>query len=385
LKNLLTTLLSHEKKATRMLIRFVFRPISSKNQGVLYVRITLNGERAKSDFSTFITIEAKKWDSKAQKIIPVTSALNRELDLVKESLWAAYQELKAKHSAVTAEMVKQHYLKGSQKMTIIEASQKCIEGAKNVSYRTLLNIKSNHNVLEAFLKQSKKMNFALENIDFQFVEDFKNFTKNSQKKTKEAQKSVEYLKRLCLLGIKNEWISKNPLAFYKVKKATSELLFLEKEHLEALEALPKTRLQQRHYDFFKFQLNTGMSYCDAFRAMTAGVKILQKNDIEFFTMKRQKTNEEFFVLVNENIKKYLLSGATPPKYNAYIFILHKLGSMAKLPFALTSHVGRKTFAMRKRNEEGFSSAAVALMLGHDESMTEKTYSKVNLERILREM
>jgi integrase len=366
-----------------MLIRFVFRPITSaKNQGVLYIRIIINGERAKSDFSSFITIDEKKWDSKAQKIIPLTSPLNRELDLLKENLWTNYHDLKVKNPTVTAEMVKQHYLKGSQKTTIIEVSEKCLEESKRLSksYSIYLHL---HNSLVKFLQTTKKK--YLDDIDFVFADEFVCFIKTYYPHAKGGTSSIYWLKRIVIFAQKKEWITKNPLAFYKVKKLPRDLVYLEKEHLEILERLPKINSQQKHFEFFKFQLNTGMSYCDAFRAMSEGVKIMQKNDIDFFVMKRQKTNEEFVVLVNEEIKKYLFSGTTPPKYHTYRHALHELGTKANLPFSLTSHVGRKTFAMRKRNEEGFSSAAVALMLGHDESMTEKIYSKVNLERILREV
>lgn len=81
-----------------MEILFVLR-LNKRNKyrpATIYCRITLNGKRAPA-FSTYLKIDPKEWESKAQKIISSRSGTDQDndtLDNIRNCLKDIYNELK---------------------------------------------------------------------------------------------------------------------------------------------------------------------------------------------------------------------------------------------------------------------------------------------------
>lgn len=204
-----------------------------------------------------------------------------------------------------------------------------------------------------------------------------------------AVRHVELCRTVLNYGASEMLIKYNPLNSLKLKKTMpGKPIFLNKKELELFESVEvKGTMLNRAKDMFLFQCYTGFDYTDLM-SVTVDHIITQKGR-KWLIKSRNKTENEAFIPYSDKAKvifeknDHSMCFMSNQKYNAALKLLSVHAGIDK---RITSHMGRKTYAMYMLNNEGFSMEAVSKMLGHKSvKTTENYYARVGMELVSREL
>lgn len=230
-------------------IEFLIRRCKDdKTSGFIYVRITIDKERA--ELSLKERIPVADWDSKKKQVrgnSMQVKALNQHMDDVRFKIKLKYRMLLDKEAVITAETVKQAYLgvhalpKGHKLIELLNYFKKIWEtklkpgGFKN--YKTTID------QLEKFVKQyNAEGDVLLSQITMEFAVDFEFYIRSHPIRPNDPcdgnglAKHIQRFKRILNWAKELKWIAANPIDDYsytmkkpKRKKVTmEELVLLEK-------------------------------------------------------------------------------------------------------------------------------------------------------------
>lgn len=102
-------------------------------------------------------------------------------------------------------------------------------------------------------------------------------------------KHIERFKKLCKLGVKLEWLEKDPAINYQLHFDKVERDYLTEEELNTLDT--STLEKQTHKiarDIFVFSCYTGLAYCDVF-SLTQEHIVLGIDGNKWLMTQREKT------------------------------------------------------------------------------------------------
>lgn len=206
---------------------------------------------------------------------------------------------------------------------------------------------------------------------------------------------AEFLKRTCNYAIANEWLDRNPFAFFRPRRERKDVVSLREVHLRALEdAVFVGREYNYVKDVFLFCCYTGLAYVDVSRL--SNVHVVTKEDgSQLLKIKRGKNDNMCTVPLVPKALRILQKYANNPDcidknrllpvYANQVMnrILKEIQAICKLPIRLTTHVARKTCASYYiANNVPLTS--VATMLGHKKtSTTEQYYTERTEEAVIR--
>ena len=125
--------------------------------------------------------------------------------------------------------------------------------------------------LHKYLKQKlKTKDIYLKQLNYRFIIDFEQYLrsyKNSKKQlmlgNNGVMKHLERFKKIINLGIKLEWVAKNPSTQFHLKYNKYDRAYLTERELELIVGTEfKSERLQRVKDCFVFSCYTGLSYVD---------------------------------------------------------------------------------------------------------------------------
>lgn len=203
-----------------------------------------------------------------------------------------------------------------------------------------------------------------------------------------SARNVEVCKMVLEYATRNELIKYNPLNSFRAKKTMPlKPVYLTPNELILFENyIPGNPMLLKAKQMFLFQCYTGMDYGDITNVSLDNIIVYK--DREYIIKKRLKTGIEAFIPYSEKAKVILsihgrMNLLSNQKYNQSLKII---GIDLKLNKDITSHIGRKTFAMTKLNYESYSIEAVSKILGHKSiKTTESYYAQVEIDLISREL
>lgn len=228
---------------------------------------------------------------------------------------------------------------------------------------------------------------------------------------KEKQDGKKYSHNYCVRGVEacravlqyaasHEIIPFNPLQALRLQKeAPNKPTYLTPEEIQSvLKYEAPDSMTEKARDMFIFQCYTGFDYVDLItvnkknivnhRVKSIKDGIIEVKHIEFLIKERNKSSVEanipYMIPAKEIFERhgYNMKLLSNPKYNK---ALKDLAIDCYIDKHLTTHIGRKTFAMMVLNQLGYSIQAVSKMLGHKTVKTTETYyAQVNLELVSRE-
>ncbi|MFN8317133.1 MAG: tyrosine-type recombinase/integrase [Chitinophagales bacterium] len=190
-------------------------------------------------------------------------------------------------------------------------------------------------------------------------------------------------------GAAHELIQYNPLAAYRIPKLPpAKPVYLTLDEIQRLEVYdPANSMDEKARDMFLFQCYTGLDYGDLISVRRSN--IIDYRGKLYISKDRNKSNIEAnipytemadFLFKKHDYNMRLLSN---PKYNK---ALKDVAIDAGIDKHLTTHVGRKTYAMTMLNHNQYSIEAVSKMLGHKSVKTTETYyAQVNIQLIHKEL
>jgi len=380
----------------------------SQGKVPVYCRVTVNG--VSRDISIKRKIELDRWDNNrgnAKGSRNEIKALNAYLEQVRNRLYESVQDLEKERKLLTAESVKNRYLgkddRGKTLKQLIEYHNE--EMKDELAWGTQKNYYTTQKYILEFLSQKNKTSdIYLTELNYKFIKDFEKFLKTRKPTDHQkpcgqngAMKHIERLKKMVNLGIKEEWLLKDPFQKFKLKFEKKERGFLTKDELQRIEEKPfKIQRLAQVRDIFIFCCYTGLSYVEVYN-LTHDHVIVGLDGKHWIQGQRKKSGEWFKVPILPQaqaiIDKYkdnittqasgkLLPVFTNQKTNAY---LKEIADLCRVEKNLTFHLARHTFATTVTLANGVPIESVSKMLGHTSLRTTQVYAKVVEEKLSNDM
>jgi len=392
--------------STLGVIFFTRRKRSNREKLDIYVRITVNKQRA--EFSIKRDISVCNWDifrCRAKEIDHNHILLNTYLDDVHAEVLNAHKQLHAERKVITAKGIKLRYFgEDEQRMTLMKAVEYHNQNINNeLRAGTLKNYFSTENYLRQFLQEKHKTNdIYLIQLNYRFIVNFEHYIRTYKSKKKRrtctnngVMKHMSRLMKIVNMSIRMEWLEKDPFKNYKLRFVKNERDYLTERELDLFEGTSFMTIGlQIVKDIFLFSCYTGLSYID--------IKELNPNQIlvgidgnKWIYTKRTKTNEQLKIPLlpkaKEILEKYkneivasdkLLPVYSNQKMNKNLKEIAKVCGIYK---NITFHVARHTFATTVTLSNGVPIETVSKLLGHTKLTTTQIYARVLQKKVGEDM
>ncbi len=391
------------KSTTNFRVCFILRHTDKKSsEALIFARIIANHKRAEICLNK--GIDPTCWNSQrqcAEGSRDLISRINPYLDEVRFKLNDCFQQLKMQDTFINAGVIKSLFVGEEQVHNTLMSLIHYHAANSNLILKqgTLKNYGATEKYLRRFLKYRFKCDdILLAQLSYQFITQFELFLRTTEPLDKSnpltnngIMKHMERLRKIVTMGVKFEWIPKDPFIRYKLRFQKTERDFLIEDEIDALEnvMLPNDKLEKTR-DLFLFACYTGLAYTDM--ANLQKTNIIIGIDREYWIKTaRQKTNTKVSVPLLPTaltiLNKYkthplvIKQGSALPymsnqKINDY---LKEIGTLCGITKNMTFHLARHTFATTIALNNGIPLETVSKMLGHTKLSTTQVYVHV-LER-----
>ena len=364
----------------------------------IYVRITINGERA--EWTCQRNCDQAKWNQQTGRAIgnkDETKSLNQYLDAIQANIFQVQKEYALRNEPIAAGQVRAKILHKTEekKYSLIEVYQYHNDQFEKLvgsefSYGTYKKFKSALKSLKKFIEwKFKKKELYLVEVNHKFIIDYEFYLKSVQKlQHNSAMVNVKKLKKIIRQCVANDWLDKDPFKSYKITTKETHRNFLMEDELETLNMknISVPRLDQVR-DIFLFSCYTGLSYTDVMALTRNNISIGIDGEQWIFTTraKTDTTSRVPLLPVARNIiEKYsnrpdiinsgkLLPKLTNQRLNSY---LKEISDVCEFKKTLTFHCARHTFATTVTLTNGVPIETVGKMLGHKSLRTTQIYAKI---------
>ena len=329
---------------------------------------------------------------------------NEMLDEFRVQILDIRSKLLAEGYAANAAQIKQRYLNPTCNTMMLIAGltdyvkRRQAEVGVRITQRTVDKYERLLRYLKQYLTQrGKAEDIPVERMNYEFLDGFNLFLQTAHRcRHNGAVAVMDCLRNFTLYCLRNEWITKNPFRYYKLKEDEVQA----KEHLTAheLELLTRKELDHRLArirDVFVFCCLTGLAFADADHLRREHLS--QDDEGRWWIHKpREKTSVmsriPLLPATLEILRRYehdevcvarsqVLPTPSNQKMNAY---LKEIAAVCGINKVLTTHVARHTFACMAV-EYGMPIDVLAKILGHSNTNMTRHYAKFSETVIGREM
>lgn len=379
---------------------------NKKGEAPVFMRLTINGERADASIKRFI--EPHAWNSakgKANEKSRGGKDLNLYLDAISANILRIQRDLELDKKEVSAQIILNRYLgkEQSDRHTLMEVfrahNEKCraLSGI-SLAPGTVIRYETSLRLTEAFLRTTyKKEDCYLNEITHQFVEDYDFYLRTVRRCCHNT--TTKYLlnfKKIIRIALAKGWMKKDPFAQVHFHFEPVEREFLEKQELKVLlnKEITITRLAQVR-DIFCFCCLTGLAFMDV-QQLKPEHLVADIHGKIWIRKARQKTKNMCNIPLLDEAQKIidrykehpycqthgvLLPVCSNQKMNSY---LKELADICGIRKNLSTHCARHTFATLTL-ASGATIDNVAKMLGHANVNMTRRYAKVLDSSIMRDM
>ena len=395
------------ERTTFGLLFYIRRDKTNKRgEAPVFMRLTINGERADASIKRFI--EPHAWNSakgKANEKSRGGKDLNLYLDAISANILRIQRDLELDKKEVSAQIILNRYLgkEQSDRHTLMEVfrahNEKCraLSGI-SLAPATVIRYETTLRLTEEFLQKNyKKEDCYLDEVTNQFIEDFEFFLKTVRRCCHNT--TTKYLlnfKKIIRIALAKGWMKKDPFAQVHFHFEPVEREFLEKQELKAMlnKEITITRLAQVR-DIFCFCCLTGLAFTDV-QQLKAEHLVADIHGKIWIRKARQKTKNMCNIPLLDEAQKIidryrehpycqtrgvLLPVCSNQKMNSY---LKELADICGIRKNLSTHCARHTFATLTL-ASGATIDNVAKMLGHANVNMTRRYAKVLDSSIMRDM
>ena len=395
------------ERTTFGLLFYIRRDKTNKRgEAPVFMRLTINGERADASIKRFI--EPHAWNSakgKANEKSRGGKDLNLYLDAISANILRIQRDLELDKKEVSAQIILNRYLgkEQSDRHTLMEVfrahNEKCraLSGI-SLAPATVIRYETTLRLTEEFLQKNyKKEDCYLDEVTNQFIEDFEFFLKTVRRCCHNT--TTKYLlnfKKIIRIALAKGWMKKDPFAQVHFHFEPVEREFLEKQELKAMlnKEITITRLAQVR-DIFCFCCLTGLAFTDV-QQLKAEHLVADIHSKIWIRKARQKTKNMCNIPLLDEAQKIidryrdhpycqthgvLLPVCSNQKMNSY---LKELADICGIRKNLSTHCARHTFATLTL-ASGATIDNVAKMLGHANVNMTRRYAKVLDSSIMRDM
>ena len=379
---------------------------NKKGEAPVFMRLTINGERADASIKRFI--EPHAWNSakgKANEKSRGGKDLNLYLDAISANILRIQRDLELDKKEVSAQIILNRYLGKDQTdrhtlMEVFHAHNKKCRALIGINFApdTVLRYETCLRLIEEFMRNTyKKEDCYLEEVTKQFVEEFEFYLKTVRKCCHNTTtKYLANFKKIVRIALANGWMKRDPFAQIRFHLDAVEREFLEKQELKALlsKKISIPRLAQIR-DIFCFCCFTGLAFSDV-KQLKSEHLVTDINGMVWIRKTRQKTKNMCNIPLLDEAQKILdrykdhpycqtqgvlLPVCSNQKMNMY---LKELADICGIRKNLSTHCARHTFATLTL-ASGATIDNVAKMLGHANVNMTRHYAKVLDTSIMRDM
>lgn len=379
---------------------------NKKGEAPVFMRLTINGERADASIKRFI--EPHAWNSakgKANEKSRGGKDLNLYLDAISANILRIQRDFELDKKEVSAQIILNRYLgkEQSDRHTLMEVfrahNEKCraLSGI-SLAPGTVIRYETTLRLTEEFLQKSyQKEDCYLDEVTNQFIEDFEFFLKTVRRCCHNTtSKYLMNFKKIIRIALAKGWMKKDPFAQIRFHLDPVEREFLEKQELKAMlnKAISIPRLAQVR-DIFCFCCLTGLAFTDV-QQLKPEHLVADIHGKIWIRKARQKTKNMCNIPLLDEAQKIidryrehpycqthgvLLPVCSNQKMNSY---LKELADICGIRKNLSTHCARHTFATLTL-ASGATIDNVAKMLGHANVNMTRRYAKVLDSSIIRDM
>lgn len=378
----------------------------SKNALPIYMRITVEGERA--EISTQRKWDPARWNYNACRALGTKEdarTLNAYLDTLQSKVYEAQTRLIANNEEVTVEKLKQIFegrrVKSKMFIEVFQDHNKKLSQLvdKDFAAGTLERYETALKFTILFLEWKYNISdIDIQDLNYEFVTEMEFWLKSVRNCAHNtAVKYISNVKKIVNICLKNGWLDRDPFIGYKMNKREVIREILSQEEIDTIanKEFSTDRLGVIR-DIFLFSCYTGLAYAD--------VKKLQRSEIakgvdgeQWIFTQRTKTEAPSRIpllppaleIINryenhpicEN-KGLLLPVPTNQKVNEY---LKEIAGVCGIIKKMTFHTARHTFATTITLTNGVPIETVGKMLGHRNLKTTQHYAKILDKKVSEDM
>lgn len=367
------------------------------NEAPLFVRITINGERAEVGLKKAVI--PKYWDDKYQFAKPKAQnhiEINELVEKSKKRLESIFNYLLFEETEVTSRLVIDKFLgkKFEAQKTILEIFKEHNENAHKLigidfSANTVERYETSFMHTKDFIKwQYKKADVKLDDVNQHFVKQYELYLKTVRKCAHNT--TIKYLKnfkKIVRIALANNWMKADPFATTKFKLKTVDAVYLTSEELKLFQTkeLSIERISQVR-DMFLFCCYTGLAFSDV-KTLKKEHLSIDKKGITWIHKKRVKTNQVCTIFLIEAAKKiiekykdepqivesdFVLPVSSNQKMNAY---LKEIADICGIKKNISTHTARHTFATTVALENNIPMEVVSKIIGHSNIRMTHRYAR----------
>lgn len=390
-------------------IQFITRTNKyDKSIGKVYARITIDKKRV--ELSLKKSIDLNDWNKGkgcAKGSNPEAKLLNTYLSQVQGKLTECFRELQLNGEVITPNAVKKLFWGDDpNEHSLIELlDYHDYSEFSKFSEGTIKNYGVTRRYILSFLLKGKNLtDYQLSKIDFKFITDFDFFLRTIKPKdhyqpmsNNGLMKHMQRLRKILNLGVKLEWLKKNPFDAYDIKLEKTERGFLTSYELKTIEEklITLARLEFIR-DLFVFSCYTGLSYIDAVNLRVSSL-VFGIDGQKWISTRRRKTNTPVKIPIlpkaRDIIEKYKMDPRSMNRGTVFPLIsnqkvnsfLKEVAILCEVEKRLTFHLARHTFATTVTLSNGVPIETVSKLLGHRSIATTQIYAKVLENKVSEDM
>lgn len=393
---------------SRLSVIFITRKLERETENLmLYARITVDGKRA--EFSLNRELKSSLWDNRSKRgrgSSKYVISVNKYLDQVFTGLHEAHRQLLQEGEDISSAKIKARYLgtdeRGKTLLDLISYHNATMQTSLRPG--TMKNYYSTERCIKKYLKDELKIeDIPLNKLNYGFITDFEQYVRKYKPSTRMgcanngAMKHMERLKKMSRLGVRLEWLEKDPFVNFKLRFEKTNRQFLTERELQLMEQTTfKKSSTEQIKDLFIFACYTGLSFVDV-----EGLKVehlVKGIDGNYWLYtKRTKTDEPLRIPLLpkalEIIEKYKAEprivtrdGLLPGYSNQMINrTLKEIADGCGIHKKMTFHTARHTFATSVTLSNGVPIETVSKLLGHTKLSTTQVYARVLEKKVGEDM
>ena len=386
------------ERTTSSLLFYIRRDkLNKRGEAPVFMRLTINGERADASIKRFI--EPHAWNSdkgKANEKCRGGKDLNLYLNAISANILQIQRDLELDKKEVFAQIILNRYLgkEQSDRHTLMEVfrahNEKCraLIGI-NFAPDTVLRYETCLRLIEEFMRNTyKKEDCYLEEVTKQFVEEFEFYLKTIRKCCHNTTtKYLANFKKITRIALSNGWMKRDPFAQIRFHLDAVEREFLEKQELKTLlnKNISVPRLAQIR-DIFCFCCLTGLAFSDV-KQLKSEHLVTDINGMIWIRKTRQKTKNMCNIPLLDEAQKILdrykdhpycqtqgvlLPVCSNQKMNMY---LKELADICGIRKNLSTHCFRHTYGTMLITA-GVDLYTASKMMGHADVRPTQIYAKI---------
>ena len=386
------------ERTTFSLLFYIRRDkLNKRGEAPIFMRLTINGERADASIKRFI--EPHAWNSdkgKANEKCRGGKDLNLYLNAISANILQIQRDLELDKKEVSAQIILNRYLgkEQSDRHTLMEVfrahNEKCraLIGI-NFAPDTVLRYETCLRLIEEFMRNTyKKEDCYLEEVTKQFVEEFEFYLKTIRKCCHNTTtKYLANFKKIIRIALSNGWMKRDPFAQIRFHLDAVEREFLEKQELKTLlnKNISVPRLAQIR-DIFCFCCLTGLAFSDV-KQLKSEHLVTDINGMIWIRKTRQKTKNMCNIPLLDEAQKILdrykdhpycqtqgvlLPVCSNQKMNMY---LKELADICGIRKNLSTHCFRHTYGTMLITA-GVDLYTASKMMGHADVRPTQIYAKI---------